>query len=53
MHNHTYSRSIPIKCGYEKSAYADMINEKNYNTYVPKGGKNYTLVNETKLMVVK
>lgn len=48
-HNHTYSRSIPIKCGYEKSAYADMINEKNYNTYVPKGGKNYTLVNETKL----
>ena len=47
-HNHTYNRSIPIKCGYEKAEYADMINEANYNTYVTKT-KTYTIKNETKL----
>ena len=41
MHNHTYNRSIPIKCGYNGST-----SESNYNTYVPKSGFNYTLVNE-------
>ena len=46
-HNHTYSRSIPIKCGYEKT-YEEAILEKNYNTYVEKNGK-YTIVEETKL----
>ena len=40
-HNHTYSRSIPIKCGYNGST-----KETDYNTYVPKSGKNYTIVNE-------
>ena len=40
-HNHTYNRSIPIKCGYNGST-----SESNYNTYVPKSGFNYTLVNE-------
>lgn len=40
-HNHTYNRSIPIKCGYSGSN-----SESNYNTYVPKSGYNYTLVNE-------
>ena len=48
-HNHTYNRSIPIKCGYEKSTYSDMISESNYNTYVPKSGTTYKVVNETKL----
>ena len=47
-HNHSYNRSIPIKCGYEKAAYADMISEANYNTYVTKT-KTYTVKNETKL----
>ena len=46
-HNHTYSRSIPIKCGYEK-AYKDAIKESNYNTYVTTG-TSYTVVEETKL----
>ena len=46
-HNHTYSRSIPIKCGYEKAKYEDAISEKNYNTYVTKA-PTYTAVNETK-----
>ena len=47
-HNHTYNRTIPIKCGYEKAEYADMISEANYNTYVTKT-KTYTIKNETKL----
>lgn len=47
-HNHTYSRSIPIKCGYEKENYKDAIKEANYNTYVPPTNGNYTAVNETK-----
>ena len=46
-HNHTYSRSIPIKCGYEKT-YDEAIKESNYNTYVPVGA-SYTVVEETKL----
>lgn len=46
-HNHTYSRSIPIKCGYEKTKYEDAISEKNYNTYVTKAA-TYTEVAETK-----
>lgn len=40
-HNHTYSRSIPIKCGYNGST-----KETDYNTYVPKSGTTYTVVNE-------
>lgn len=48
-HNHTYSRSIPIKCGYEKATYADAISESKYNTYVPKGTGAYVAVEETKL----
>ena len=46
-HNHTYSRSIPIKCGYEKTRYEDAINDRNYNTYVTTAA-SYTAVNETK-----
>ena len=43
-HNHSYCRSIPIKCGYKGST-----SVANYNTYVPvKGSKNYTVVNELK-----
>ena len=44
-HNHSYCRSIPIKCGYKGST-----NVADYNTYVPptKGSKNYTVVNELK-----
>lgn len=45
-HNHTYSRSIPIKCGYEKE-YKEAIKEANYNTYVVSSG-NYAAVEETK-----
>lgn len=41
-HNHTYNRSIPIKCGYNGST-----SESDYNTYVAKGGTNFTVVNET------
>ena len=46
-HNHTYSRSIPIKCGYEKDTYKNTISDKNYNTYVTSSA-TYTVVNETK-----
>ena len=46
-HNHTYSRSIPIKCGYEKAEYSEAVSEKNYNTYVTTAA-TYTAVNETK-----
>ena len=46
-HNHTYSRSIPIKCGYEKTDYKQAISESNYNTYVTTNAA-YTEVNETK-----
>ena len=43
-HNHSYCRSIPIKCGYKGSTKV-----ADYNTYVPaKGSKNYTVVNELK-----
>ena len=43
-HNHSYCRSIPIKCGYKGST-----NVKDYNTYVPASGStNYTVVNELK-----
>ena len=44
-HNHSYCRSIPIKCGYKGST-----SVADYNTYVPptKGSKNYTVVNELK-----
>ena len=40
-HNHTYSRSIPLKTGYKGST-----KETDYNTYVPKSGSTYTIVNE-------
>ena len=40
-HNHSYCRSIPIKCGYKGST-----SNKDYNTYVPASGTNYTVVNE-------
>ena len=44
-HNHSYCRSIPIKCGYKGST-----SVADYNTYVPptKDSKNYTVVNELK-----
>ena len=42
-HNHTYQRSIPIKCGYNGST-----KESNYNTYVPTTGKNFTVNQELK-----
>ena len=42
-HNHSYCRSIPIKCGYKGST-----SDKDYNTYVPASGTNYTVVNELK-----
>ena len=40
-HNHSYSRSIPLKTGYKGST-----KETDYNTYVPKSGSTYTIVNE-------
>ena len=39
-HNHTYSRSIPIKCGYNGST-----KESDYNTYVTTAS-TYTVVDE-------
>lgn len=41
-HNHTYSRSIPIKCGYNGST-----KETDYNTYVTTAS-TYTAVDELK-----
>ena len=41
-HNHTYSRSIPIKCGYKGST-----KEADYNTYVTTA-TSYTAVEELK-----
>jgi hypothetical protein len=42
-HNHTYSRSIPLKTGYNGST-----SKNNFNTYVPASGKTYKVVDELK-----
>lgn len=42
-HNHNYSRSIPIKCGYNGSN-----SLKDYNSYNKPGAGAYVVVNETK-----
>ena len=42
-HNHTYSRSIPLKTGYNGST-----SKNDFNTYVPASGKTYKVVDELK-----
>ena len=42
-HNHTYSRSIPLKTGYSGST-----SKNDYNTYVPASGTTYKIVDEKK-----
>ena len=42
-HNHTYSRSIPLKTGYNGST-----SKNDYNTYVPASGTTYKVVDEKK-----
>jgi hypothetical protein len=42
-HNHTYSRSIPLKTGYSGST-----SKNDFNTYVPASGTTYKVVDEKK-----